>query len=65
MAKKVIKDGTKVILVKPLKIISGVLIPGTEVLVLKHTKTEYLCSVNRIGLSVSRSDLENSIRRED
>ena len=65
MAKKVIKNGTKVVLVKPLKIISGVLIPGTELLVLKHSKTEYFCSVNKIGLSVSRSDLENSIRREE
>ena len=64
MAKKLIKDGSKVILTKPLKILSGVLIPGTEVLVLKHTRTEYLCSVNNIGLSVSRSDLENSISRE-
>ena len=62
MAKKSLKIGQRVVLTQPLKIMSGVLLPGTELLILKKTKEYYYCSVNKLGVVILKYDLESRIR---
>ena len=58
--KRVIPDGTNIVLTKDIEIVSGILQVGTRLKVLKHNKDYYFCNIYcaNIGCAIKRKELE-------